>query len=123
MKIKKMLLLASCSIGFLCTQPFSSAQASETIQVNSFEQLTEELADVLKDYDTEQVIQYVGDTENIAEEAKKLIPQIVGQYDEVAGTLKSYKYQIMYKQNRAQLTYQFTYYTSYAKGNGHRIYN
>lgn len=115
MKIKKMFLLATCSIGFLFTQSFSTAQASEMIQVENFEQLTEELADTIKDYDTEQVVQYVGDVENIAEEAKKIMPQIVGRHDEIAGILKSYKYQIIYKQNRAQLTYQFTYYTSKEK--------
>lgn len=115
MKIKQMLTLIVIGMSFLMMKPMITAQAADTIQVDSIEDLTDELAQVLKKYDTNQVIQYVGETENIAQQAKQILPHIISENDEVAGTLKSYKYQIAYTRDRAQFTYQFSYYTSKQK--------
>lgn len=115
MRLKQIFLLVMSGFFLFMLQPFTEVKAANLVKVENLEELTKEVTSSLKNLNTEKTIQYVGETENITQQVKKIIPEIIQKHDEVAGTLKSYKYQIMYTQDNAQLTYYFTYYTSKEK--------
>lgn len=115
MRLKRIFLLVISGFFLFMLQPFTEVKAANLVKVENLEELTKEVTSSLKNLNTEKTIQYVGETENITQQVKKIIPEIIQKHDEVAGTLKSYKYQIMYTQDNAQLTYYFTYYTSKEK--------
>ena len=115
MRLKQIFLLVMSGFFLFMLQPFTEVKATNLVKVENIEELTKEVTSSLKNLNTEKTIQYVGETENITQQVKKIIPEIIQKHDEVAGTLKSYKYQIMYTQDNAQLTYYFTYYTSKEK--------
>lgn len=114
MRIKHLIItfILALSVVFFYSK---DAKAAEQVTVNSFDELTQNVSENVKNYTDEFEVVYTGNMSNFQQAARQILPQIIDEDDMVAGTLKSYKQTVKSTSKQGAIAYELTYFTSKSK--------